>query len=419
MDNATHTLCGLALARLGGDRLGPLATPTLVVAANFPDIDIVGSPFGGQPWYLCHHRGLTHAVAGLAVESVLLALVMLWIGRRQPVRPRFWPLVLAAALGLASHLLLDGLNTYGVRPWLPFDATYFYGDTAFIVDPWLWLLFGAAACLGAPRGAARTPPGPTPMTDAAEASLARAEKLGEFGAHEEAGEAAHDALEALGRAKGEHVPEEVQDARALGARVATGAWWVFGALVVLALALFRQAPAAAAALWGVSWLLVLTARGRAVVPAPRRRAVAALCAALAVPYLVTLRALDREALRRAVAWAAERQLPPVDASVCHPTPVLPWRFHALLACADRVIDVDIDLRADSVSVRTSILRGLDDPALARPEVTSTPEFAAWRCFARLPFAARSADGEELILGDARYAPRPEKAWCNLAVKLPD
>jgi membrane-bound metal-dependent hydrolase YbcI (DUF457 family) len=418
VDNATHTLCGLALARLGGDRLGPLAAPTLVVAANFPDIDIVGWPFGGQPWYLCHHRGLTHAVVGLAVESLLLAAIMLWVGRRRAVRPRFWPLALAAALGLSSHLLLDGLNTYGVRPWLPFDATYYYGDTAFIVDPWLWLLFGAAACLGAPRRAAE-PPRPTPLLDAAEATLARAEQLGDVGAHEAAGEAAQDALAALGRAKAERVPEEVRDARALGAGVATGAWWVFGALVVLALALFPPLPGAVAALWGGAWLLVLLARGRGVVPARRRHAVAAACVALAVPYLLTLRALDRAALRRAEAWAAEQRLGPVDASVCHPTPVLPWRFHALLACGDTIVDVDIDLRSGVVSPRASVARGLDDPALAHPAVTSTPEFAAWRAFARLPFAARSADGRELILGDARYAPRPEKAWCNLGVELPE
>jgi inner membrane protein len=35
----------------------------------------------------------------------------------------------------SSHLLLDYLNTYGVRPFLPFDGTWFYGDALFIIDP--------------------------------------------------------------------------------------------------------------------------------------------------------------------------------------------------------------------------------------------------------------------------------------------
>src|SRR5687768_16551899 len=153
MDNVTHTLCGLALARMGGDGLGALATPTLVIAARLPDIDIVGWSWGGQPWYLCHHRGLTHAVVGLIALAVLLAGFMTAHGLRLREPPRFGRLLAAASLGLASHLLLDGLNTYGIRPWLPWNERWYYGDTAFIVDPWLWLIFGGAALLGAPRPA--------------------------------------------------------------------------------------------------------------------------------------------------------------------------------------------------------------------------------------------------------------------------
>jgi inner membrane protein len=143
VDNVTHTLCGLALARTGAGR-APLATAALVIGANLPDADVLLAPVIGQTGQLIHHRGLTHSVAGLAIEAVLLAAV-LSRGRR------FLPLLAAAALGLASHLGLDFLNTYGVRPWLPLRDARFYGDAAFIVDPWLWLGFGAAACLGGER----------------------------------------------------------------------------------------------------------------------------------------------------------------------------------------------------------------------------------------------------------------------------
>ncbi|MCO5170281.1 MAG: metal-dependent hydrolase [Planctomycetes bacterium] len=403
MDNATHTLCGLALARMGGDRLGPMATPTLVIAANLPDADAVGALWGGQPWYLCHHRGLTHAVLGLAVQAVLLGLAMTWVGRRLPERPRARALIAAAALGLLSHLALDGLNTYGVRPWLPFVDTWYYGDTAFIVDPWMWLLLGAAACLGAPPPAA-----PAPPADAE--GLARAERLADVGAHEAARDAALAALPRAGASR-----EVLRDAWAVGGRVATFAWWGLSGAVVLAILFSGRAPPALALVWGPLMAAVLVARQRGALRG-RRRAAAWTCALLVVPYLAALRALDRAALGRAEAWVAAQGLAP-DAGVCHPTPMTPWRFRALVATGPWIFDLDVDLRAGEVAPRGGVRRGLDDPLLAHPDVVGSPEHHAWRCFARLPFAARTDD--LLILGDARYAPRPERAWCNLAVPLPE
>jgi inner membrane protein len=42
---------------------------------------------------------------------------------------------------------MDWTNNYGVRLLLPWSGKWFYGDLVFIVDPFLWLLFGAAAFL--------------------------------------------------------------------------------------------------------------------------------------------------------------------------------------------------------------------------------------------------------------------------------
>lgn len=52
-----------------------------------------------------------------------------------------------AFLGVWSHPLLDWVNTYGIRLLMPFRDTWFYGDTLFIIDPWLWLLAGAGVVL--------------------------------------------------------------------------------------------------------------------------------------------------------------------------------------------------------------------------------------------------------------------------------
>jgi inner membrane protein len=43
-------------------------------------------------------------------------------------------------VAILSHPLLDLLNNYGVRLLMPFSGRWFYGDTAFIVDPWMLLL---------------------------------------------------------------------------------------------------------------------------------------------------------------------------------------------------------------------------------------------------------------------------------------
>jgi inner membrane protein len=48
---------------------------------------------------------------------------------------------------MLTHPALDWLNTYGVRFLHPFDRRWFYGDSLFIVDPWVWLVLGAGVVL--------------------------------------------------------------------------------------------------------------------------------------------------------------------------------------------------------------------------------------------------------------------------------
>jgi inner membrane protein len=51
--------------------------------------------------------------------------------------------------------LLDYLNTYGVRLLTPIDWRWFYGDSVFIIDLWLWLIFGIGIWLSRRRAATR------------------------------------------------------------------------------------------------------------------------------------------------------------------------------------------------------------------------------------------------------------------------
>lgn len=149
MDNLTHSLTGLMLARTGLGRLTPRATLVVVLAANLPDSDVY-TWFQGHPQYLDIHRGFTHSWALLPVMAAAAAAIgwcSLRFGKAKSTEGwSWWKAWLAAAIGVASHILLDWTNNYGVRFGLPFEGHWHRLDAMFIVDPWLWalLLFGVA-----------------------------------------------------------------------------------------------------------------------------------------------------------------------------------------------------------------------------------------------------------------------------------
>jgi membrane-bound metal-dependent hydrolase YbcI (DUF457 family) len=161
MENVSHSLTGAVLSRAGLDRLTPLALPTLLIASNLPDADVVVSRWG-ELAYLVYHRGITHSYLGIAVQALLLACTMYGIGRLvarfrpDTPTPRFWGLIVVSLVGLGGHLLLDYSNSYGVRPLQPFDDAWSYGDLVFIVDAWMWLILGGALLLGTRRSVGPT-----------------------------------------------------------------------------------------------------------------------------------------------------------------------------------------------------------------------------------------------------------------------
>lgn len=162
MDPITHTLTGAALGKAGLERRSALATPTLVLAANAPDVDVLvylDGPYAA----LAFRRGLTHGLPAMAVLPCLVAgLVLVWdrwvrLRRHPDVEPaRPVPLLALSAAGLLTHPVLDWMNTYGMRWLVPVRHGWTYGDALFIVDPWLWLLLGGALFTARPRGAGWT-----------------------------------------------------------------------------------------------------------------------------------------------------------------------------------------------------------------------------------------------------------------------
>jgi len=149
MDNLCHTLVGAALGEAGLRKRSPLATATLLIGANIPDVDGILYWMHRPVEALAFRRGWTHGVLAMAVwPFVLTGLMLAWDRgirrRRHPERPPAQPraLLLLSLLAVLTHPLLDLCNTYGVRLLMPFSGHWFHGDTLFIVDPWMWLALG-------------------------------------------------------------------------------------------------------------------------------------------------------------------------------------------------------------------------------------------------------------------------------------
>lgn len=147
MDNLTHSMIGAALGQAGLKKLSGLGMPTLIIAANIPDLDAACSVYGIQSLEM--RRGLTHGPIAMLVLPVLLTAIMVgfdrWQARRgkrpearAPVRP--WHLLLLAFIGTLSHPAFDWLNSYGIRLLEPFSSRWFYGDSIFIIDIWMWAM---------------------------------------------------------------------------------------------------------------------------------------------------------------------------------------------------------------------------------------------------------------------------------------
>ena len=153
MDNLTHSLAGALLGQVGLKRLSGRAMPTLIIAANLPDIDALTSVLGLPS--LALRRGVTHGpIALLMLPLLLTALVIAWDRWRPrpdgpPVRPA--ALLLLAYVGTLSHPALDWLNSYGIRLLEPFSSTWYAGDTLFIIDLWLWIALIAGVWLSLRR----------------------------------------------------------------------------------------------------------------------------------------------------------------------------------------------------------------------------------------------------------------------------
>jgi membrane-bound metal-dependent hydrolase YbcI (DUF457 family) len=174
LDNLTHTLFGLTLARTTLGRGGRGITAALVVSSNAPDVDIVTAA-GGAVSYLRWHRGPTHGPIGL-VGLGLASAAVVWLGYKisshwqyrvrkavvaartgstpgrmrepGPAQASFVMLAVVSTIGVLLHVLMDLPTSYGTRPLSPFDWNWYAVDWMPIVDVYLLMALAAGLAFG-------------------------------------------------------------------------------------------------------------------------------------------------------------------------------------------------------------------------------------------------------------------------------
>lgn len=397
MDNLAHALAGALIARslprswAGGPpeedpafdpdrpRPGVWLTWSGVIAGNLPDFEALvlwPPPLGDKAAYLLHHRGWSHSLIGIAAEAVAFT-ALLWLLSRWRRTARwfagFTPRrgLAVAALGVGSHLFMDWWNSYGVRPFYPWDKSWYYGDLVFIVDPWVWLILGGALVCGTRRF------GWTKWSWYALAAAAT--------------------LIVAGACWREQCPWWVLAAWTTGViEVALLRWW----------GRWRFAPLIAAPLLG--GYLALNARWSSQ----------AVAAAFEKPVLCSLSPRDR-----------------IDALGAMPVPGVPWRRRVIASVMtvspggrDVLANVcfgDWDGLAGRYQHRDCIARSPGEAE--RLNVADDPKAIAWKAFARFHIGgwvhteddpATLAQEGELIMGDARYATTAGGDWSELRIVVP-
>lgn len=146
MEPVTHLLTGACISRAGFNRKTAWATFALVIAAEAPDFDMLWAVHGPVAAFQ-HHRGITHSLIAapfmaLAVVAFTALVAAAW-GRvrrkkRRAALPIHWGwLWFGALVADLSHLALDYTNSYGLRPFAPFNMHWYAWSIVSVIDPWI------------------------------------------------------------------------------------------------------------------------------------------------------------------------------------------------------------------------------------------------------------------------------------------
>jgi len=115
---------------------GRTAIWAATLGAIAPDGDFVLDVFGNNDLAVIEqHRGFTHSFLFLPLFALILAAATHWLARRRnwpaPSLARLW---LVYAVGIACHIVLDLITSFGTMIWSPLSHLRVAWDTTFIID---------------------------------------------------------------------------------------------------------------------------------------------------------------------------------------------------------------------------------------------------------------------------------------------
>jgi inner membrane protein len=137
MEPITNALAAAALGRAGLNKVTPMATPMLIVSGLAADVDWA-TRFGGAGAFMRWHHSATHSLFGSVVLIAVLTAIFWLAGRKYPKFAfALFPAIVICTIGTAMHLLLDLLNSDGIKLLWPFSRKWFAWDLADRVDTWV------------------------------------------------------------------------------------------------------------------------------------------------------------------------------------------------------------------------------------------------------------------------------------------
>ena len=143
MDSLTHIALGACMGdAFAGKQLGKRAMFLGAVAQSVPDIDFVASFWNSTSENLLAHRGFTHSILFAVMITPLLALLAERWHRPHNISLRKWILFFGAQAFI--HLLIDGMNVYGVGWFEPFSHYRVSYNWIFVADPFYSIWLGIA-----------------------------------------------------------------------------------------------------------------------------------------------------------------------------------------------------------------------------------------------------------------------------------
>lgn len=145
MDTVTHGIVGALLGKgLFSKCQARVATFAATLGAVFPDSDVVAEIVRRDPLGIVkYHRAITHSFIAMPFFAALFAWLtppaVSFLKRRYPKfsdleSPSWAMLMLIYTVGIASHILLDGMTSFGTRMWYPLSSRRVAWDLLFIID---------------------------------------------------------------------------------------------------------------------------------------------------------------------------------------------------------------------------------------------------------------------------------------------